>query len=171
MTEKDTAPLNKFVTYKRIRNGKEQTVTRRVRANEVGWSRTPLYKVWNGMKRRCHEPQAQNYRWYGGRGITVCEEWRHDFLTFRTWAENNGYEKGMELDRINNDLGYNPDNCRWLTKLDNLANRRGYLQEEIQVALKELAEERNVSITALIQEAVVAYFGFNQGEGVISDVS
>lgn len=149
--------MDGFVTYERVRNGKRQVVRRRVRTNEIGWARHPLYKQWTAMRRRCHEPKAQNYRWYGGRGIAVCEGWRNDFLVFRDWALSSGWEKGFELDRIDNDCGYEPSNCRWVPKIDNLANRRGYLSESVQEQLKQVAQERGVSVTALIQEAVESY--------------
>ena len=60
---------------------------------------------------------------YEGRGIRVCEEW-HDFNKFASWAYANGYDDTLEIDRINNNLGYNPDNCRWVTHAENMKNRR-----------------------------------------------
>jgi hypothetical protein len=111
------------VTYTRVRNGKTQTVTRRVRSGEVGYTRTPLYRAWSSMHRRCYNETASNYRWYGGRGITVCKAW-HDFFTFRDWAEAHGYAQGMELDRVNKDRLYSPRNCRYLPKRVNI-DRKG----------------------------------------------
>ena len=84
-------------------------------------SKTFGYKTWSGMMRRCNNPKDQSYPRYGGRGITVCEEW-HDPVTFIEWLNDNGYKKGLEIDRIDNDGNYCPDNCRVVTKTQNLSN-------------------------------------------------
>lgn len=83
----------------------------------------PLYSVWNGMKRRCTNNKDQAYYNYGGRGISVCDEW-HGFLPFYNWAINNGWEKGLTIDRKENDGNYEPDNCRFVTRLVQASNRR-----------------------------------------------
>lgn len=145
------------VTYTRVRNGKTQTVTRRVRSRETGWSRHPLYKVWGGMRRRCHEPKAQNYRWYGGRGIYVTPEWREDFFLFRDWATAHGYEPGMELDRIDNDGPYSPENCRWATKISNLESRSGYLDEDLTLRLTSEATRQGVPTSTIVRNALEAF--------------
>lgn len=119
----------------------------------AGGARPPLYRVWKGMRSRCLDPNAQNYRWYGGRGITIAEVWE-DFANFRVWAEEHGYAEGMELDRIDNDGLYSPENCRWVTKTTNLANRSGYLSEDVRTRLHELSEETGRSVPSLITEAV-----------------
>jgi hypothetical protein len=90
-----------------------------------GGCHSVLYGVWCGMKNRCHYKANRAYQYYGGRGIGVCAEWLNDFGAFRTWAESRGYEKGLILDRRNNDLDYSPDNCRWVTPFWSTANRRG----------------------------------------------
>lgn len=82
-----------------------------------------LFNVWNTMKSRCENPNRQNYINYGGRGIKVCKEWC-DAKDFVIWALNNGYEKGLQLDRIDNDGNYEPSNCRWVTPKENSRNRR-----------------------------------------------
>jgi hypothetical protein len=74
-----------------------------------------LKSVWYAMKGRCNNPNEQEYKYYGGRGIKVCNEWQ-DFTTFYTWAIKEGYKKGLTIDRTNNDLGYMPSNCRFVTR-------------------------------------------------------
>lgn len=85
-----------------------------------------LYNIWRGMLARCYRNDWDtSYADYGGRGITVCDEWRDNFKAFRQWALSHGYANKLQCDRINNDLGYSPDNCRWVTNDVNQRNRRG----------------------------------------------
>ena len=83
-----------------------------------------LYRIWSNMKNRCTNPNADNYSFYGGRGIKVCDEWRDDFIPFRDWAMANGYAVNLTLDRIDNDGNYEPSNCRWETHLHQCNNTR-----------------------------------------------
>jgi len=89
-----------------------------------GYSKHPLYSVLRSMKSRCYNKNVKNFKNYGGRGITLCEEWRRDARFFIRWGEKNGYRKGLQIDRINNDGNYEPDNCRFVTPRENLLNRR-----------------------------------------------
>ena len=88
-----------------------------------GKTGTALYRMWRNIINRCEYPQAHNYDRYGGRGITICPEWRQDAAAFMSWCESNGYRPGLEIDRRDNDKGYTPDNCRFVTRLENQHNR------------------------------------------------
>ena len=83
----------------------------------------PLYIVWSRMKSRCFNPNEKEYKNYGGRGISICDEWKNDYTSFRNWAKSNGYKHGLEIDRIDNNQGYCPDNCRWVTTKENCRNK------------------------------------------------
>ena len=73
-----------------------------------------LRKIYLSMKNRCYYKQDIGYKNYGGRGIKVCDEWLNSFDSFYNWAIQNGYEESLTIDRINNEDGYNPNNCRWV---------------------------------------------------------
>lgn len=94
------------------------------RFTKHNFSNTKLYKVWQGMKTRCYNPKFIYYRNYGGRGITICDEWLNNFKNFYNWAINNGYKEGLTIDRINNDGIYEPSNCRWITRAEQNRNQR-----------------------------------------------
>lgn len=88
-----------------------------------GGYRTRLYKCWMAMRQRCENPRDQNYRYYGGRGISVCLEWSQ-FGAFRDWAMASGYQEGLTIERRENDLGYEPGNCIWITQSEQMRNTR-----------------------------------------------
>jgi hypothetical protein len=83
---------------------------------------SPLYSVWCAVKSRCYNPKNDHYASYGGRGITVCEAWNKDFMVFEAWAFAAGYQPGLTIDRIDNEQGYFPENCRFITRQEQMRN-------------------------------------------------
>lgn len=88
-------------------------------------SHTRLFRIWWGIKNRCDNPKSEAYKYYGKKGIHICDEWANDFVSFYNWAMLNGYDDGLSIDRIDNSKGYSPDNCRFTTKKVQ-ANNRSY---------------------------------------------
>lgn len=119
-----------------------------------------LYKLWSGMIQRCSNPKSARYSRYGGRGIKVCDAWK-DFATFSEWATKNGHQNTLTIDRIDNDGDYCPENCRWVTRIENLRNstvtkltvssvktiRKCYKKGNISV--KELSKKYDVSSSTI----------------------
>ena len=95
----------------------------KVRKNH-GMSKTRLYNIWGLMKDRCINKKSSHYKWYGGRNIKICDDWKNNFMSFYCWAIENGYSEHLTLDRINNDGDYCPDNCRWVDMKEQCKNRR-----------------------------------------------
>ena len=89
-----------------------------------GKTNSRLYHIWEGIKQRTLNSHSKDYPRYGGRGITVCDEWANNFQAFYDWATKCGYADGLTLDRIQNEGNYEPSNCRWVTQKKQGNNRR-----------------------------------------------
>lgn len=116
-------------------------------------SETLLYKVYQNMKQRCVNPKNQRYKFYGGKGITVCKEWDDDYLEFKKWALDNGYKQGLSIDRIDINLGYEPSNCRWAeykVQNNNRSNNHYITHNNVTKTIAEWAYEYDLSYHVLL---------------------
>lgn len=99
---------------------------------------TRLYSIWCDMKGRCSNPNIKAYKHYGGRGITVCNEWANSFKSFYDWAMSNGYSDVLTIDRINVNGNYEPSNCRWATAKEQANNKRYKAVKKIHKSKEEI---------------------------------
>lgn len=109
-----------------------------------------LYKRYQNIKKRCYSYNQIGYENYGGRGIKMCKKWlgENGFKNFLEWSLNNGYSPELQIDRIDNNKGYSPENCRWVDRKTNMRNRRNSIIID-GVPLVELAIEMNIKYATL----------------------
>ena len=136
--------------------------------------RTRLNSCYHAMLTRCYCPNHPEFNIYGGRGITVCSEWNNrekekgmsritkGFIAFRKWAMNNGYADNLTLDRIDNDKGYSPDNCRWTTMIEQVRHRscaRNVAYKGETHSIKEWSEILGINYHTLCSRIVLRHWG------------
>lgn len=124
--------------------GKAQAISQAQRAH--GMTKTPTYRSWVSMRRRCNEPTHDQYKYYGGAGIKVCERWQHSFENFL--ADMGERPEGMTLDRIDPTGDYEPSNCRWATQKEQMNNTSRSVKFEGK-SLTEWSNELNIKYATL----------------------
>lgn len=120
-----------------------------------GHSDSKLHNVWLSMRNRCTRTKDSHYKYYGGKGIAVCDEW-HDFSVFYNWAISNGWREGLTIDRIDNSKGYNPENCRIadiITQANNKTNNAKFLFQGKMMTAREISEITHIN-SILISERI-----------------
>lgn len=120
-------------------------------------SKTRLYRVWSGMKTRCYNPNSSNYKYYGGKGIKMCDLWANDFDAFSEWAIKNGYDENAPvqnctIDRIDPLKGYSPENCRWVNQkrqCNNQTSNKILVCDGVEHTMSEWADILGIKYTTL----------------------
>lgn len=113
-----------------------------------------LHSIWKNMKTRCNNPNYDKYQYYGGKGISVCEEWSGSFQAFREWAHSNGYAEDLTLDRIDYKGNYEPSNCKWVSRKAQANNRSSNTILELngtKQTVSQWSEETGLSATCISQ--------------------
>ena len=106
-----------------------------------------LYVCWKNIRQRCNNPNAAKYEYYGGKGISVCEEW-NNYFAFEEWALNNGYQENLTIDRIDCNKNYEPSNCRWVTlkeQANNKTNNKMITYKNVTKTINQWADQLNIS--------------------------
>ena len=121
-------------------------------ATTHGDSKSKLYSVWKAMRKRCKNTHNSDYKYYGGKGIKVCNEWDTDFESFKSWSLCNGYNPELTIDRIDLNKDYCPDNCRWVdfkTQCNNRSTNTRYTYDGETHTIAEWSEITGINYSTL----------------------
>lgn len=122
-------------------------------------SKTRIYTIWNGIKCRCYTKSSTSYKTYGAKGITICDEWKDDFMAFYNWALSNGYSDDLTIDRIDSKGNYEPSNCRWATykeQANNISTNSRFAYNGEEHTIHEWADIVGINAMALRYRIVYA---------------
>ena len=123
-----------------------------------------LYRIWRSMKNRCYNQSHKYYKHYGGKGITICDEWKNDYVKFKEWAMQNGYDDTMSIDRINNNKGYEPSNCRFIYYRDQPKNRdcnHRVVVDGVEMNVSDVSRKYGIPISTVCYRA-------NRGRNILT---
>ena len=109
----------KYYDLKRTKECKHIRIDGKHRDCKMNWTNKRIKSIFDSMKQRCYNKNDRDYKWYGEKGIKVCDEWMDNPVLFEKWAMHNGYDDTLTIDRINENKNYSPDNCRWITREQN----------------------------------------------------
>lgn len=131
----------------------------KIRSITHGLKKHPLYSVYTSMKNRCLNSNNHAFKYYGARGITICDEWQNDIKAFIEWGEKNGYQKGLTIERIDNNKGYCPSNCTFATVAEQSHNRRSTKLDWAKV--NEIREMRQGN-SKILQREIADIYGVSK---------
>jgi hypothetical protein len=123
-----------------------------------------LVNIWHGMISRCYDPANKRYKYYGQKGIAVCDEWRNNKAVFCSWALENGYKKNLSVDRIDGNKNYEPSNCRWTTLTENNRNRSC-----VKLTMEIAQEIRNAFLMGCFKQKEIAK-GYKISSATVSNI-
>lgn len=136
-----------------------------------GLSKTRQYRIWRNMKNRCENPNDKYYVNYGGRNISICSEWRESFKSFYDWAMENGYSDELTLDRIDNNGNYEPSNCRWVSRTQQMNNTRKNHFIELNGEKHTIAEWcRKLNISYNVLSSRIFTYGWSDEKALTTPV-
>ena len=116
---------------------------------------TRLYRIWKAMRGRCFRKTNSEFKNYGARGISVCKEWVDSFEAFLSWARSRGYQNHLQIDRVNVDGNYCPENCRWVTQQENNQNQRRTKLDPVKIKAIRIAKQAGI----MNQAQMAKFFG------------